>query len=450
MAVKIDIPGIGEVIAENAASEETLKKLVVAIEQAGKSSGSAAKVQQEQAKAVNDTTKALKNMTQGSKEFSVGWAAAGDAAVKSLKNLGVTATAVAAKFLTQYADIADNPIKAGRDLINTGIDIVADFAGGLSKAIPFIGEFVSGLSKAAAEIAKAANVVFADQLEKNIKALQDYAKSGVSFAGGMRQMQIAATNAGLGIKDFSNIVAKNKAELNKLGLAGGDAADRLSRSLGQLASKRPGGFPSIRDELLKLGYTYEDSGALLTSYMASMSVSGKLRNMSDKEVINGTRQYAKDLKVLADITGKDAMKAQEEAQKASLLADIQARLSPEELDKFQAAYRAMPDYAKKGFMEYVSSGGTAIADASTNIAMSQNKEFERLVKGTYATIKDANTDASGVQKQVLEQTAAAGKAQADYNKTQGAAIGMATRFTGGLQGATDIINGLTAESWRFR
>jgi len=36
----------------------------------------------------------------------------------------------------------------------------------------------------------------------------------------------------------------------------------------------------------------------------------------------------------------------------------------------------MPDYAKKGFLEYVSSGGQAIVDQATNIAMSQNKELE--------------------------------------------------------------------------
>ena len=35
MAVKIDIPGIGEVTAENAASEETLERLVDAFERAG-------------------------------------------------------------------------------------------------------------------------------------------------------------------------------------------------------------------------------------------------------------------------------------------------------------------------------------------------------------------------------------------------------------------------------
>jgi hypothetical protein len=400
MAVKIDIPGIGEVIAENAASEETLRKLVAAVEQAGKSSGSTAKVQQEQAKAVNDTTKALKNMTQGSKDFSVGWAAAGDAAVKSLKNLGVTATAVAAKFLTQYADIADNPIKAGRDLINTGIDIVADFAGGLSKAIPFIGEFVSGLSKAAAEIAKAANVVFADQLEKNVKALQDYAKSGVSFLGGMAEMQMAATSAGLGIKDFSTIVSKSKAELNKLGLAGGESADRLSRSLGLLAAKRPGGFPSIRDELLKLGYTYEDQGVILAGFMANMQASGRLRSMSDKEIAEGTRQYAKDLKVITDLTGQDAQKLMERSRAESMRGALLTKLTDTQRDSFMKANSV---FAKAGpevqaaLTQYLTFG------TITDPKIAANQAMVDMVQSVGAQIQSGNTDMINVTQQEMSR-----------------------------------------------
>ena len=133
MAVRIDIPGIGVVEADGIASEETLQRLATALE---KSSGGLAKDQKDQAKATKDITKALK-------ENATGWVAAGDNLTQSFKNLALTATSVATKFFANYDSIAASPIKAGQALLNTAIDVTADFAGGLVSAIPVIG----GLAK---------------------------------------------------------------------------------------------------------------------------------------------------------------------------------------------------------------------------------------------------------------------------------------------------------------
>lgn len=325
MAVRIDVPGIGVVEAEGVASEETLQRIAAALE---KSSGGLAKDQKEQAKATKDATKAIK-------ENTTGWVAAGDNLTQSFKNLALTATSVATKFFANYDAIASSPIKAGQALLNTAIDVTADFAGGLASAIPIFGSLAKGAVDAAAALAKVANDAFADQLQKNVDALREYAKSGIGFSGGMTQMQNVAQAAGLGIKDFAQGVTRAKTDLNQLGMAGGDAAAALSKNLGQLAKKGPGGMPSLRDEMFKMGYSYEQQIEVAASFMANMQAAGKLEKMSKEDLAKGTRQYAADLKVLADFTGKDALKVQERARMATMRAVIQQRLD----DTQQARYK---------------------------------------------------------------------------------------------------------------
>jgi hypothetical protein len=325
MAVRIDIPGIGVVEAEGIASEETLQRLAAALE---KSSAGLTKEQKDQAKATKDSTKAIKDNTTG-------WVAAGDAFTQSLKNMALTATSVATKFFANYDAIAASPIKAGQALLNTTIDIAADFTGGLVGAIPVIGGLAKAGVDAAAALTKLANNLFAEQLEKNVEALREYAKTGIGFSGGMTQMQNVAQAAGLGIKDFAQGVTKVKSDLNLLGMAGGDAADKLAKNLGQLAKKGPGGMPSLREEIFKMGFSYEQQIEVAASYMANMQAAGKLEKMSKEDLAKGTRQYASDLKVLADFTGKDALKVQERARMATMRAVIQQRLD----DTQQARYK---------------------------------------------------------------------------------------------------------------
>lgn len=337
MAVRIDIPGIGVVEAEGIASEETLQRLAAALE---KSSAGLTKDQKDQAKATKDSTKAIK-------ENTTGWVAAGDAFTQSLKNMALTATSVATKFFANYDTIAASPIKAGQSLLNTAIDLTANLAGGLAGSIPVIGGFAKGVIDATAALAKMANDIFADQLQKNVDALREYAKTGIGFSGGMTQMQNAAQSAGLGIKDFAQGVTKVKSDLNLLGMAGGDAAAALAKNLGQLAKKGPGGLPSLRDEIFKMGFSYEQQIEVAASYMANMKASGRLEKMTTEELAKGTRDYARDLKVIADFTGKDALKVQERARAATQRASVLQQLDTEQRERYKSGLIALEKLPNK-------------------------------------------------------------------------------------------------------
>lgn len=484
MAIKIEVPGIGDVTVSGIAEEDTMREILAAV---SKSESRKKKEEDELAKsqkALNaktketanelddliDTTEKLekeqKESTKTVKEFKTELK---DTAVKTAKEIGnfgvslaATAAGIATAWTTAYDQMAQNPIQAGAKMIETGIDLVNKVAGigidaiggaasGLVGMIPFVGSGMQKVGEAAtqaakeavnfaAQMAKVANAVLASEFEKTVESMKTFTKAGASFSGGLTEMRDVANESGLGIQEFTQVIGNTRQQMVGMGMSASEASKTLSKGLGALATTTGRSGMAMRDELLALGYSFEQQGELMAQYSANMNASGRLRTMTDKELAAGTAQYAKDLKVLADITGKNAQAAMEEARMASMQADIMAQLTPEEATKFQAAYAAMPDYAKKGFLEYVSSGGRAIVDVSTNIAMSQNAEFSRLIKGTYAGIKDANRDATQIGKDVLKQTSAVSTEQERLAKSGGAVIGMVNTLTGDMADTAKMQN----------
>ena len=329
--ISIDIPGIGQVEANGFSSEETLQRIAAALENSNKG---LAKEQKNQANALKDTTKATK-------DFATGWVAAGDNVIQSFKNLALTTTSVAAKFFANYDQIAKNPIKTGTQVLNTAIDVTTDFVGGLLSATPVIGGFLKGLVDATGALYKLANEALSNQLDKNINALKEYAKTGIGFSNGMQDMQRISQLAGMGMKEFSEGVTKAKANLNLLGMSGGDAAERLAKNLGQLNKKGPGGLPSLREEIYKMGFSLDEQIDIAAQYMGQQQALGRLEKMSKEELAKGTRDYARDLKVIADFTGKDAKEVRDRSRKASQMAILQTTLNERQLVAFRGAYESL-------------------------------------------------------------------------------------------------------------
>ena len=157
----------------------------------------------------------------------------------------------------------------------------------------------------------------------------------------------------------------------------GEAARRIGGISKEL---RFGAASELGAQLQNLGYGFEEQAAIVAQYTANLNASGALRGKSDIELATLSAAYAKDLRKLQAVTGEDAQKVADEARITQMQGDILARLNPEEGQRFQAALRALPKEAQKGFLEFVSSGGTAIADGATNMMINQSPKFEALIE----------------------------------------------------------------------
>lgn len=466
MAVNISIPGIGMVQAENAATEATLRQLVQAMgaqqtrtrradaeiaqstkAQAGFADRAADSLEQVASSAKSSESAArglFSNLQEGISRTTLVASDIKDSGLGTyLKQLGATAIEVSATWARNFGEIRSDPIKNASSLIATSIDAVSAGLSPMAKLFPG-GE--AGLRVLTAGF-HTANAMLHKEITDTVKAVETFNRMGASFANGVSELRQAAFDSGLTVDQFTRSLKAADPQLKAMGITTAGAANRVADVMYSLGKQTNEAGTTLRNQLRGMGYGIEEQVELSAQYLAlqrATMTAEKFAKLDNDKVAQGTRQYAEDLKVLADITGKNAKAAMEEARAKSMEADIMAQLSPEEAEKFQKAYAAMPEYAKKGFLEYVSSGGQAITDQATNIAMSQNKELEQLIKGSYANIKDAGKDASTIQTEVLKQVSAVGQEQQRITKEAGGGIiGMANRLgASGLDQISGMFNAM--------
>ena len=268
-------------------------------------------------------------------------------------------------------------------------------AGGLSIVAGKVSEMFAELS----DVAKKGAEILGAELEKTAVAYQGLATVGATFARGMDEMRDTANSAVMGLSQFSKIITSNADAFSKSGLGVAAATKRfaeLSRSMSETG---------VRGQILNLGYSIEEFGGLTADVMARLGAAGDRRINSDSAVSALTLEYAKNLRMISNITGEDARKKMDEARKASLKAGIYERVlamgGEKGLEKFQQMMTVIPASMQQGVMEFIASGGTAVRDASLNIALQQIPSLRGLLTGMIDSISDPSKDATQATDDLL-------------------------------------------------
>jgi hypothetical protein len=304
-----------------------------------------------------------------------------------------------------------------------------------------LGPIVEKLGLFAAQLAEEGIRTFGAELTKTQENFRKITGAGAMFAGGMTEMRQQAGKAGLTVEDFGNAIKNNTESLSQMGLGMSQAAKRMAGITGEIRKS------GLGDQLTNLGYSMEEFASLSAQTAANLNASGKLRSMNDLDVAKATLQYGKDLKVIQQLTGEDAKKRMEAARKKALEADVfaavMAKGGQEAVLKLQSQLSILPEDMQKGYLELVSTGGTAIADAATNVAITQNPLLMTAYQGMLSDLGNTRKDQTAALDGAKDYIKAAGDyAKQNYQTTQ--AIGTSARITGDalLQGATSIASSL--------
>jgi hypothetical protein len=364
--------------------------------------------------------------------------------VKGLRSVATAALSggdaldIGSKAMVAQLDVLNGAYQAGASgLTKFGTEMAA--AGGkvglMGVAAVAVGTAISFLSNQVSALAKEGIQFMVKQTRDFIRDFNAVNQTGASFAGGLKEMTETALLSGLTLEQFSKVISGNKDILVKTGLGVGEGSKKMASAM-NMASKLIGvSGNSLSDEMLKLGFSFEEQAAMTAQVMALTKAAGYQRALSDKEVAERTAIYAKDLKLLADITGEDAKKAAEKAKQESMKADIMAGLTPEQAEKFQKVFAATPDALKTALLQKISGG--VVSEVGANVAFAQSKGLEKAFNESVATIKDGNVKLEDVNKKTLigyskageeisaEARAGAGMSHLSRAQTMGANIGQA-------------------------
>tara|TARA_B100000085_G_scaffold283453_1_gene314146 strand:- start:637 stop:2811 length:2175 start_codon:yes stop_codon:yes gene_type:complete len=277
MAVQVDIPGVGNVIAKNAAQEDTLKEILKALK-SGRGGGSGGGAGAGAGGGAGGVGPEMKKAKKETGEFS--------------KSIADTTTFVddfgsglrkATKGLLGFAgDLLGSAYDFGETLLFTG-NRMSDLAG----AIPLVGGPLGNL------------VGLAEGLVDNFRNLSE---SGAGFSNNIFNIARAAANAEMPLGMFAETVAQNSNELSRLGGSVTEGAKRFGRISKNLRTSE--------QDFLGMGYTMEGVNEGLIAYTEEMARSGRLRGMSDAQLTQGAGVYLMELDKLAKVTGMTRKEAE--------------------------------------------------------------------------------------------------------------------------------------------
>ena len=290
MVVKIDIPGVGEVTAENAASERTLREILKAL--GGKTptgqTGSAGGGGVETGKASENMKKLAKNTKDASEEVE--------------------------SFGGRLASITGGVLNS----LIAGLGAVVGAVPGLAKELAFGGQQLSDFTR---HLPIPYLGELAGLLDGQINSFRQLTQTGASFGNSMFEITRIAGEAAIPQQQFIELVSQQGESLRIFGSTVGDGAKRFA-SLSKELRQSP-----LGTRLREIGFTSEELNENFINYSELMQTSGRRQFMTDKQFIEGSLKYSSELDKISKLTGKSRKQMEEEKMSAAADAAIEAGIS---------------------------------------------------------------------------------------------------------------------------
>jgi hypothetical protein len=404
MAVFIDIPGIGNIEAKNAASEATLRDILRAIQSSSRGASRGAS----SAGAGSANSLGLIGKSAGGTATALG---------KMAGALGMATGAVIA--------LGEGTVKVVQAMANVGDSV--ENAANLFSSLPLIGTLFGAVASAS---------------QKVNDSYLAAAAGGASFAGSMNQFVATATAAGMTMEKFGQFVSQNGQAM--LGL--GSTVEEGAKRFGQVSK----GLRAVSGDLYALGFSTQEINQGLANYTAQLRVSGRQGTQNNSELIVGSKRYLREMDLLAKITGES--RAEKEKEREQLIQDGQFRMAMAKLGpKVEAStatlIQSLPKELQNLAKDVVSTGSVTRA-ANMGLAaqypglVSQMQALHRQTQANVVVGKDQVA-------QTLKVTKADARASADRNGTALAAneelADEAVGVAAGLRINADAVEKATAE-----
>lgn len=296
----------------------------------------------------------------------------GSASAKELDktNKGLSAGMVATKTAAFGAGLAFSAATKAIGLLGKGVSTLAGGAVDAANAMKALAAAATNGDAGFSAISSAMSAlpgpfkivgelagIYGAVLEKNIKTHEALSKSGATFGGDLDRMRSSANRMYLGLDQFAAVVGKNSEIFSTMG---GNVQDGVNKFVKIQTTMMAPGSP-IANNLATLGYSMEEAANLTASYMKSQGSMNKSGLNDTAKVAKGVQEYAQELSVLTQLTGKNREELQKELDKQNAEAQWAAFLaqqSPEKAKKLQQSMQAA-----------MMQGGQGAADALKATAM---------------------------------------------------------------------------------
>ena len=308
MAVEIDIDG-NRVTLNDVATEETLRRVVDAIERQGGNSGGVGFVKEQ----VELTKKSNKQLSVSTTQLK-GLSKSADDLAEELDDAADSAGGFGNKlmgFAQKIGDAAADVLKFAGNTAGAGLSMkeVGGFAESMGNKLPIFGAALG--TGAGVVIGHTANL--ADSFDQ-------LTRTGATFTGNLFDIERAAANSYLSLEQFGGIIRENSASLAVFGGTSKLGVQRFV-TLNQELQK------TSRERLRYLGISAEESAELLGEYMTMQQRNTQFQGMSVRQQTMAAANFSEEITKLATLTGQDRKALAEKMAREKQAADIEIKLS---------------------------------------------------------------------------------------------------------------------------
>ena len=349
MAVTVNIPGFGEVSAQNAAQDDTLNRIASILTDIASKQG--AKVSTGSIKALNLASQKAAMSTRRAADSVDNLGDSSGAASSSIYGLASTAKTVKSAFAQ-----ASSGLSSGKDTFGSGFDIMADMlrSGGDAMQSALADVPVASILGGLAGASAAAAAAILANISVTAKSFQALQQAGGSFGYSLLAVRDHANDAGLRLDQFQNVFAKNAKVFAAFGGSTAQGAKDFAR-LNLMVRDGRKGFAGVGRDLLRMGIGFEEQAEGVAESLQQFKLDGySMENMS--RLAAPVQKYqliqARQLKVLAQLNGTTL--EQEKAKQKSMREDATTRMI---LSKYTGEDRLKVDAAMKQAESLMVGGG---------------------------------------------------------------------------------------------
>src|SRR6056300_259588 len=208
---------------------------------------------------------------------------------------------------------------------------------------------------------------FSREIDSNVESFSQLAKSGASFGSSIVMLRKAQADSLMPLGKFTDLVAKNSNTLARL-------FGTVDQGVPQIAGLMNNLGKLTMNEFAKFGLTLDDTSEYLGTFLELQRARGNVERMTQSQLLQGTREYTKNLVTLSKLTGEsvDTLNEQNMAMAADGVFQSQlAKMNADDAQTLSLGISQLPGPLKQLAKEFVGLGAP-ISETSRELqAMSQ-------------------------------------------------------------------------------
>ena len=148
---------------------------------------------------------------------------------------------------------------------------------------------IPGLGKVTKELAR--------EIDSNVESFSQLAKNGATFGSSIVMLRRAAADAVMPLGKFTDLIGTNSGLLAKL-------FGSVDQGIPQITGLTRRLRDITENEFAKFGLTLDDTSGFLATFLELERARGNVNNLTQSQLLAGTREYTKNLVTLSKLTGK--------------------------------------------------------------------------------------------------------------------------------------------------